>query len=149
MSGTTTTTQPGVVAFDYSAWSARYVALAGVVTEATAAPCFEEAGLYLNNTPRSPVQDLTRRGLLLGMLTAHIAQLSLPETAGGNGAGTVGRVASAGEGSTSVSLDMGAQPGSAAWFMQTQYGASFWQATAYLRQMRFVPGRSPRPGIWP
>jgi len=148
MSGTATT-QPGVVTFDYATWSALYPLLAASTNITQATEYFAQAGDFLNNSPRSPVQDLTRRARLLNLLTAHIAQLNLPADAGGNGAGSVGRVASASEGSTSVSLDMGAQSGSAAWFMQTQYGAMFWQATAYLRQMRFVPGRSPRPGIWP
>ncbi|UMM08427.1 DUF4054 domain-containing protein [Gluconobacter frateurii] len=148
MSGSTTT-QPGVATFDYATWSQLYPALGESTNEAQATEYFAQAGDFLNNTPRSPVQDLVRRTRLLNLLTAHIAQLNLPTDAGGNGAGTVGRVASAAEGSTSVSFDMGAQSGSSAWFMQTQYGAMFWQATAYLRQMRFVPGRSPRPRIWP
>jgi hypothetical protein len=37
---------------------------------------FNEAGLYLNNTPCSPVYDLTRRGMLLNMLVAHISYLN-------------------------------------------------------------------------
>ncbi|MBF0858168.1 DUF4054 domain-containing protein [Gluconobacter sp. LMG 31484] len=148
MSGSATS-QPGVVTFDYETWSALYPALASSTNQTQASDFFDQAGDTLNNTPRSPVQNLGRRARLLNLLTAHIAQLNLPASAGGNGAGTVGRIASASEGSTSVSFDMGAQSGSAAWFMQTQYGAMFWQATAYLRQMRFVPGRSPRARIWP
>ncbi|MBN3867514.1 DUF4054 domain-containing protein [Gluconobacter kondonii] len=148
MSGSVTS-QPGVVAFDYSTWSALYPSLSMNTNVTQATEYFAQAGDFLNNTPLSPVQDLTKRARLLNLLTAHIAQLNLPTDAGGNGAGTVGRVASAAEGSTSVSLDMGAPSGSASWFMQTQYGATFWQMTAYLRQMRFVPGRSPRARIWP
>ncbi|MCP1236509.1 DUF4054 domain-containing protein [Gluconobacter kondonii] len=148
MSGSVTS-QPGVVTFDYSTWSALYPSLSMNTNVTQATEYFSQAGDFLNNTPLSPVQDLTKRARLLNLLTAHIAQLNLPTDAGGNGAGTVGRVASAAEGSTSVSLDMGAPSGSASWFMQTQYGATFWQITAYLRQMRFVPGRSPRARIWP
>ncbi|MBS1053493.1 DUF4054 domain-containing protein [Gluconobacter kondonii] len=148
MSGSVTS-QPGVVTFDYSTWSALYPSLSMNTNVTQATEYFAQAGDFLNNTPLSPVQDLTKRARLLNLLTAHIAQLNLPTDAGGNGAGTVGRVASAAEGSTAVSLDMGAPSGSASWFMQTQYGATFWQMTAYLRQMRFVPGRSPRARIWP
>ncbi|MFT9364839.1 MAG: DUF4054 domain-containing protein [Gluconobacter sp.] len=148
MSGSVTS-QPGVVTFDYSTWSALYPALASSTNQTQASDFFDQAGDILNNTPRSPVQNLGRRARLLNLLTAHIAQLNLPADAGGNGAGAVGRVASASEGSTSVSLDMGPASQSSAWFMQTQYGATFWQMTAYLRQMRFVPGRSPRARIWP
>ena len=148
MSGSVTS-QPGVVTFDYSTWSALYPSLSMNTNVTQATEYFAQAGDFLNNTPLSPVQDLTKRARLLNLLTAHIAQLNLPTDAGGNGVGAVGRVASAAEGSTSVSLDMGAPSGSASWFMQTQYGATFWQMTAYLRQMRFVPGRSPRARIWP
>ncbi|MFT8346595.1 DUF4054 domain-containing protein [Gluconobacter oxydans] len=148
MSGSATS-QPGVVTFDYSTWSALYPALVPSTSQTQATDYFDQAGDILNNTPRSPVQNLGRRARLLNLLTAHIAQLNLPATAGGNGAGAVGRTASASRGSVSVSLDMGQVSQSAAWFMQTQYGATFWQMTAFLRQMRFVPGRSPRARIWP
>lgn len=148
MSGSATS-QPGVVTFDYSTWSALYPALVPSTNQTQASDYFDQAGDILNNTPRSPVQNLGRRARLLNLLTAHLAQLNLPADAGGNGVGAVGRVASASEGSTSVSLDMGSASQSSVWFMQTQYGATFWQMTAYLRQMRFVPGRSPRARIWP
>ncbi|GBQ90906.1 DUF4054 domain-containing protein [Gluconobacter albidus] len=148
MSGSATS-QPGVVTFDYSTWSALYPVLASSTNQTQASDYFDQAGDILSNTPRSPVQNLGRRARLLNLLTAHIAQLNLPADAAGNGAGVVGRVAAASEGSTSVSLDMGPTSQSSAWFMQTQYGATFWQMTAYLRQMRFVPGRSPRARIWP
>lgn len=127
-----------VATLDYDQWSARYPALATHVSEGQASTYFVEAGLYLDNTEASPVQDANARGIYLGMLTAHIAQLNLPSSAGGSGAGSVGRVASAMRGSVSVGLDMGQQPGSAAWFLQTQYGAAFWQATAWLRTARYV-----------
>lgn len=127
-----------VATFDYTSWSTCYPALATSISSDLALMYFTEAGLYLDNSECSPVQDMTARGLYLNMLTAHIAQLNLPAEAGGSGPGSVGRVASASEGSTSVSLDMGAQPGSAAWFMQTQYGAMFWQATAWLRTAHYV-----------
>lgn len=96
MSGTTTA-GPGVVAFDYAAWSARFATLAANVGAAQAQACFEEATLYLPNTPTSPVRDVGRRALLLGLLVAHIATLALPEEQGGAG-GLVGRVASASRG---------------------------------------------------
>lgn len=143
-----TTTQPGVVTFDYAAWSARYPALSKSVDETLAQSYFDEATLYLNNTPRSIVRDLGRRTLLLGMLVAHLATLNLTDDQGGNG-GLVGRVASATRGSVSISTDFGATSEQAAWFNQTQPGASFWVAARYLRQARFIPGTSTRPRIWP
>ncbi|MEE8663493.1 MAG: DUF4054 domain-containing protein [Acetobacter sp.] len=139
---------PGVAVFDYQVWAARYPNIAVNVTEVLAQSYFDEAGLYLNNTPRSIVRDLGRRSLLLGMIAAHLALLNLPTSQGGAG-GAVGRVASATRGSVSVSMDYGSQSEQAAWFSQTQPGASFWAATRSLRQASFIPGTSPRPRIWP
>lgn len=132
-----------IATFDYATWALLYPALAANVTQAQAQAIFDNlAPLYLDNSDGSPVQDVVRRGILLGLLVAHIAQISLPESQGGTG--TVGRVASASEGSVSVSLDMGATSASAAWYLQTQFGATFWQATAFLRQARYVPGFNQR-----
>jgi hypothetical protein len=95
------------------------------------------------------VQDVNQRALLLNMLTAHLAALY----AGVNGQSPsplVGRINTATEGSVSVGAAMDGVPGTAAWFLQTKYGASFWQATARYRTMRYVPGRSwPASGPWP
>ncbi|MFT8720021.1 DUF4054 domain-containing protein [Acetobacter sp.] len=143
-----TTPCPGVATFDYNVWSQRYPALACNVGEDLAESYFDEAGLYLNNTPMSIVRDVRKRAVLLGMLVAHLATLNLPTSQGGLG-GAVGRVASASRGSVSISTDLGPQTADAGWFNQTQYGAAFWVATRYLRQMSFVSGRSPRPRIWP
>src|SRR5262249_37816262 len=63
--------------------------------------------------------------------------------------GTVGRVASATEGSVSVTLEMPNQPAAAAWYLQTPYGASFWAATALYRTARYVPGPAMRPAFGP
>lgn len=128
------------VAFDTTAFVARYPEFA-TVPAPTLAAYFAEAGLYLNNTDASPVTDLGQRAVLLNMLVAHIAALN----SGANGqeaSQLVGRISSATEGSVSVQADMGAVPGSAAWYMQTKYGASYWTATASYRTMRYYPGRS-------
>lgn len=62
----------------------------------------------------------------------------------------VGRVNTASEGSVSAGFDYTpAEPGSGAWFNQSQYGAAFWQATANLRGMRYS-ARPTRVNIgWP
>jgi hypothetical protein len=126
----------GIVTFDYSGWQSRYPELSSV-SAPTANAYFAEAGLYLDNTPCSPVQDLTLRGVLLNMLVAHIAKLNSPLD-GGTSPDLVGRIASATEGSVSVSADYGA-PGGAAWYSQTKYGAAFWEATRFLRTARYTP----------
>ena len=95
-------------------------------------------------------------GLLLNLLTAHIAWLNAPRDANGNPAATGsaqstppgGRISSANEGSASAQFDMGeATAGSPSqpWYMQTRYGAEYWAATAGYRTARssalptFVP----------
>lgn len=125
--------------FDYAAWSARYPELAGKVDDTRAGLLFAEAGLYLDNTDASPVQDLPTRLMLLNMLVAHIAALSGALEPGGSPSGLVGRVSSASEGSVSVSVDTGLTPGTAVWYQQTPYGLSFWQATKGLRSAIYVP----------
>jgi len=100
---------------------------------------FTEAGLYLSNTDCSPVQDITRRGVLLNMLTAHIAFIGGLLNADGQPR-PVGRVSQAGEGTVSASFEgVPPTPGTGAWFQQSQYGAAFWQATTGVRGMRYSP----------
>lgn len=131
-----------VAVFDYAAWAARYPELAGAVSEQLAASLFVEAGLYLDNTDCSPVQDVSIRLVLLNMIVAHLAVLG-GALDGGAPSGVVGRVSSATEGSVSVTSELNLESGTAAWFAQTQYGLSFWQAAKRYRGMHYRPG--PRP----
>lgn len=132
-----------VAIFNPTLFKARYPQFANV-SDGTLGAYFLESGLYLNNTDGSRVQDLTKRLLLLNMLVAHIAVLNGALSADGQ-AIPVGRVSQAAEGSVSASLEYSAPvPGSAPWFNQTQFGAAFWAATAYLRSMVY----SPRPTRW-
>lgn len=135
-----------VVTFDYAAWALRYPEFDATVDAAAAGYCFDEATLYLNNTPASPVWDLNVRRQYLWMITAHIAQLQygsslVPKS------GLVGRIEQATEGSVNVTIRYPDQSGQAAWFAQTQYGASFWAATASFRTFRYRPG--PVRNMWP
>lgn len=126
----------GVAIFDPVAFKTRYPEFAAVA-DATLSACFTEAGLYLTNTDRSPVQNVTRRTILLNMLTAHIAWIGGKLNPNGQPK-PVGRTSSASEGSVSVSLEY-LPPGTQAWFVQSQYGAAFWQATSSLRGFRYRP----------
>lgn len=99
---------------------------------------FNLATIYLRNDGTSPVSTVPLQTTLLYQLTAHLAQIMY----GANGegpAGIVGRVNSASEGSTSVGADWPANANNA-WFLQTPYGANFWQATAAYRIAHYVPG---------
>jgi hypothetical protein len=130
----------GIVAFDVNKFFARYPEFNQLDTD-LAAEFFTEATMYLDNTDTSPVIDLSQRALLLNMLTAHIAALNYG-TNGNPSSGLVGRINSATEGSVTVSADMGPVTGSQAWYIQTKYGAAYWQASARFRMARYVPGRS-------
>ena len=129
------------VVFDPTAFKARYPEFAAVA-DATLTACFNEAGLYLSNADNSPVQNITRRATLFNMLTAHVAYLGGLLSADGMPR-PVGRVSQAGEGSVSAAFEY-LTPGTAAWFTQTQYGASFWAATSSLRGFRYIA----RPTTW-
>ncbi|CAE6857228.1 hypothetical protein R75461_07780 [Paraburkholderia nemoris] len=128
----------GVVTFDYPVWAIRYPELMASVPEPLAQAYFNEAQLYCDNTPLSPVHVLTIREQFLGMLTAHIAALNAPLT-GQPSSPLVGRISNATEGSVSVQTQYDVPAGSAQWFAQTKYGAAFWAATAAYRAMRYVP----------
>ena len=132
------------VVFNYAVWTARYPEFANV-SEPLAQSYFDEAGLYFANTG-GWLSSLPTAPTLLNMLTAHIAWLYAPRDASGNPASTgapaaelVGRISSATEGSVSVVTEFQSEGGpSQAWFLQTKYGASFWQATAQFRTARYV-----------
>ncbi len=132
----------GIAVFNPTVFKTRYPEFAAVSNDVLTA-LFSEAGFYLNNTDCSPVSDLTRRGVLLNMLTAHIGFLGGLLSADGQSR-PVGRVSAAAEGSVSASFEYisPAAPGSGPWFNQSQYGAAFWQATTSLRGMRYVPAQT-------
>jgi hypothetical protein len=130
--------------FNFALWAARYPELAASVEEPLAAAYFTEAGLYLDNTDASPVTDVVTRLILLNMLVAHIAALNGATPAGAGG--LVGRISTATEGSVTINAEF-QTPGTAAWFVQTKYGAAFWQATAVYRTMRYAPGPRPFLGV--
>jgi len=139
----------GVVTFSYSDWIAAFPEFAASVTEAQAQGYFNQASLYVNNTACSPIVDASSGGVretILNMITAHIAQL-FGALNGQPSAQTVGRVASATQGSVSVSLDMGPQPATAAWWNQTKYGAAAYAALAPYRTFRYRPGPQPYLGV--
>ena len=131
----------GVAMFNSAQFLARYPEFTAAYTANPALfpVLFAEAGLYLNNSDCSVVQDVNLRGVLLNMITAHIAFLGGALTADGQPR-PVGRVTGASEGAVSAQFDYpAATPGSGPWFAQTQYGIAFWQATTNYRSALYVP----------
>jgi hypothetical protein len=121
--------------FNPPAFRARYPEFAGAADNTLQAYFDEAAAVYLNNTLLSPVTSDAARGVMFNYLVAHLAALAA--------APLVGRIASATEGSVTVAVAMDAQPGSAAWYQQTKYGAAFWQAARPYRTFRYV--QKPQP----
>lgn len=128
------------VVFDPAAFKVAYPAFSAV-DDGFLQSCFVQAGFYLSNKDCSPVQDVADREALLWMLTAHIAYLqgALNPPGTTSGPAPVGRLGSATEGSVSVSYDFGPTTNREAWYLQSQWGAMFWAATAYLRAFRYRP----------
>lgn len=136
-----------IVSFDYAAFVTRYPEFS-TLDAGLAAAYFAEAGIYLDNTDCSPVQDVTVRALLLNMLVAHIATINAPVAAGGSGSSLVGRISSASEGTVSVATEYSSDTSNVtAWLNQTKYGAAYVAATARFRRFFYAPGRSHAAGL--
>jgi hypothetical protein len=134
------------VTFDQTTFLAEYPEFTGM-SLAQQQRYFNMANFYCWNDTQNPVFCLGLLPDLLYMMTAHLAWLfapkdtnGLPTTTGTPTAALVGRISEATEGSVNVSLDIGdATAGSPSqpWYMQTQYGAAFWAATAQFRTARY------------
>ena len=112
---------------------------------------WNQAGLYNANDGSGPVQSLPMQQTLMNMLTAHVGCLAgflnpdhLPNPT------IVGRIVDASQGSVSVhtEMDRNTKPESSAFFVQTQYGNSWWAATRLYRSAKYVPGFNPKIGGW-
>lgn len=149
-----------VYVFCYQTWASLYPQFATTAKDAQAQLFFNQAEMYCDNTacslipyepPTAPCPN-PARGLILDLLTAHIAQLTVGGVIGGAlvpAGPLVGRISSATEGSVSVGTAMDL-PQSAAWFAQTQFGIMAWQMMAKARTARYraSPGRFFQPN-WP
>lgn len=128
----------GVVAFDYQNWLDIFPELSNV-SERQASFYFEQAEGCVNNSPYSLVHDIKARKNILYLLTAHIATMAQQAAGGGS---MVGRIASASQGSVSVStapIDAGRGE---QWYTQTSYGNNALQLLRPYIQMRMIPGRN-------
>jgi len=129
---------PGVAVFNFVEFSGVYPEFS-LANPAACGMNFSLSTLLLSNCCGSAVCDPNVRLSLLYMLCAHITYLNTPCGANNNQPpGIVGRINSASEGSVSVSAEMPGVTASSAYFMQTKYGAQFWQSTASLRTMHYV-----------
>lgn len=100
------------------------------------------AETFLDNTECSIVKDLDARKTMLYLLVAHIALLSQQAE---NGNPVVGRISNATEGTVSVGLDYGTMGNNERWYLQTPWGAMYWQLTKKYRSMVYRLGIAPMP----
>lgn len=138
-----------VVAFDYASWAALFPQF-GVTTPSFTALTQEQvvgvilplAEQYCRNDGGGRVCNAGVQAQLLNLMVAHVAQLLF-------GSSTqpmsplVGRISNAIEGSVSVGTDFPTTP-SNAWFVQTPYGAAFWQLSLPFRLGKYVPRVAPQ-----
>lgn len=119
---------------------------------------FDLATQYCRNDGGGPVSKATIQVRLLNLMTAHLAFLLAGNNTSDGASSLVGRISSASEGSVSVSAEMPGSNANSAWYLQTKYGAAFWQATAVYRTMRYrhsclpngtVVGPYNPLGLWP
>lgn len=136
--------------FDPAAFIAAFPAFATVPPGALTNN-FNLACLQLDNTCGSVVRDATTRAALLNLITAHITAL-LNGVGGDPPAGTVGRISSAQQGSVNVQTEFATQSEAAAYYVQTPWGAQYWQSTARFRTARYISPRAADCGCgdgWP
>lgn len=123
--------------FDYASWLLRYPEFSRVPQTLVEMIASQDVPLYLDIGRLS--ED--RQPAILNLMVAHLVALSPSSGSAQAAGGLVGRITSASEGSVSVSADAGSTTSlTQAWYLQTQYGAEVWVATASLRRFRYVPG---------
>lgn len=131
------TVTPGSVVFNATEFTAAYPSFT-TVSATILQGNFNLATLLLDNTAASVVQDAPTRQYYLYLLTAHITAI-LNGVNGQPPSGVVGRISSATQGSVSVQTQWAANMGNAeAFFVQTPWGALFWQATVSYRTAHYV-----------
>jgi len=130
----------GVVVFDIAEFRALYPSIKA--TDAQLVMFFSIAEGFLDNSECSVVKDLEQRKYMLYLLVAHMAALN-QQTESGNA--VVGRLATATEGTVSISLDYGTMGNNERWYLQTPYGAMYWQLTKRYRSMLYRLGKAPMP----
>lgn len=123
----------GVVEFDVAEFRSMYPKI--TATDAQLEMLFYEAEILFPNGSNSCEKNLKKRKVMLYLIVAHLATLQAQIDSGNM---LVGRLASASEGSVSVSSDYGTLSKDEKFWAQTLYGAKFWKMTAYYRTGVYV-----------
>ncbi|HEY0120645.1 MAG TPA: DUF4054 domain-containing protein [Rhizobium sp.] len=126
-----------VVTFDYAAWAALFPQFSNLSEAQVTGPVLVLAEQYSRNDGGGPVCNAAVQTQLLNLMVAHIAQL-LYGSATQPVSALVGRVSSATEGSVSVGTEFPTTPQNA-WYLQTPFGAAWWQLSLPYRLGRYFP----------
>lgn len=130
----------GIVVFDIEEFRDLYPAIQA--SDAQLIAYFGVAETFLSNTKCSVVKNLDARKNMLYLLTAHIAAITQQAESGNP---TVGRIANATEGTVSIGLDYGTMGNNERWYLQTPWGAMYWQLTKKYRSAVYRLGIAPMP----
>lgn len=130
----------GVVVFDVDEFRELYPTI--TATDPQLEDYFAIAETFLDNTKCSIVRDLKARKRMLYLLVAHIATLTGMAEQGNN---VVGRISNATEGTVSIGLDYGTMGNNERWYLQTPWGAMYWQLTKKYRSAVYRLGLQPMP----
>lgn len=138
------------VVLSYNTWLARFPEFSNTVNDAAFGQLLGVASVLHRNDGKGPVSNAVVQSQLLGMAVAHIAFLQYG-TNSQPASQVVGRINNASEGSVSVATDYGTEVSqSMAFWVQSKYGALYWQMTAVYRTMRYLPAprREDNPFAW-
>lgn len=125
------------VQLDWAQWRLLFPEFSNVTDPQLEGPVWELAQQYCRNDGGGPVCSIPLQTELLNLMVAHVAQLLYGSTTQ-PATGFVGPIASATEGSVSVSSGMVLNT-SNQWFLQTKYGSMWWQLALPFRLARYYP----------
>lgn len=134
------------ISFNYDAWTLLFPQFSNLNETQVTTLVLPLAEQYCRNDGGGPVSTAATQTNLLNLMVAHVAQLLFGSTTQPLSP-LVGRISNASEGSVSAGTDFPTTPTNA-WFLQTPFGAAFWQACAPYRTMRYLPGPRRRFNPW-
>jgi hypothetical protein len=128
------------VTFNYANWIAAFPQFSNVSESVVVNQYVPFALVYCPLDGSSPIVSCALLSAAFNLILAHVVQLLAGSTLQPLSP-IVGRINSAAEGSVNVAAEMPGVTANSAWYMQTTYGAAYWQLLAPYRTMRYVPGR--------
>lgn len=137
------------ITFNYATWIPAYPQFINTPQPTIELVVVPLAQVQCRTDGGSPVRDQATLTVLFGLMVAHVTQLMFGSTIAPL-TGVVGRVSQATQGSVSVSAEYNNPNPAAAWFLQTPYGAVYYQAISGFTLGVYAPRQVPirRPLIY-